>query len=121
MDRAFLSELRGQLGNLSQNRISVSDFRQWFMSAWWDAESEVSDPVFRLGARIENLVYILDSEEWSERSFREAVLEESSKLLEADSRSASDSKGDLRSINSSSVPLFVTSRSYDLMMGMSSA
>jgi hypothetical protein len=76
MDDAFASDLRGQLSRLFQNRISISDFRQWFMRAWWSAEDASSDSIFRLGARIENLLYILDSGEWSDEMFLSALNQE---------------------------------------------
>ncbi len=76
MECAFESDLRGHLESLFQNEILLAEFRQWFMSAWWSAEAAASDSVLRLGSRIENLVYILDSGKWSEEQFRASLAQE---------------------------------------------
>ncbi len=81
MVSAFESDLRGHLKSVLQNRMSVSEFRQWFMSAWWSAEAAASDSDLRLGSRIENLIYILDSGEWSEDQFRASLSDEAADFL----------------------------------------
>lgn len=84
MESAFASDLRGHLERLFQNELSVAEFRQWFMSAWWSAEAAASDSEFRLGSRIENLVYILDAGEWSEDRFRASLSEETADFLRSE-------------------------------------
>ena len=81
MDSAFESDLRAHLESLFQNEMSVAVFRQWFMSVWWSAETAASDAVLRLGSRIENLVYILDSGEWSEDQFRASLTDETLEFM----------------------------------------
>jgi len=61
--------------------MSVSEFRQWFMSAWWSAEAAASDSELRLGSRIENLVYILDAGEWSDDHFSANLADEAAEFL----------------------------------------
>lgn len=83
MESAFASDLRGHLDKLFQNDLSVAEFRQWFMSAWWSAEVAASDSELLLGSRIENLVFILDSGVWSADQFRASLAEETASLLPA--------------------------------------
>jgi hypothetical protein len=81
MESAFESDLRGHLESLFQDEISVAEFRQWFMSAWWSAEAAASDSALRLGSRIENLIYILDAGEWSADQFRASLSDETANFL----------------------------------------
>jgi hypothetical protein len=83
MESAFASDLRAHLARLFQEELSVAEFRQWFMSAWWSAEISASDSELRLGSRIENLVYILDSDEWSDDQFRASLADETADFLQA--------------------------------------
>jgi hypothetical protein len=65
----FATALRGHLGNVLANPETFREFRQWFMTAWWDAESAVSDEVYEAGVSNEHLFYMLDSGVWSEADF----------------------------------------------------
>ena len=60
---------RAHLGNVLANSETLREFRQWFMTAWWDAESAVSDEVYEAGISFEHLFYMLDSGVWSEANF----------------------------------------------------
>ena len=88
MESAFASDLRTHLERLFQEERSVAEFRQWFMSAWWSAESSTSDSELRMGSRIENLVYILDSGEWSDDRFRASLSEETTDFMRSVDRPA---------------------------------
>jgi len=88
MESAFASDLRAHLERLFQEELSVAEFRQWFMSAWWSAESSASDSELRMGSRIENLVYILDSGEWSDDRFRASLSDETADFLRSVDRPA---------------------------------
>jgi hypothetical protein len=81
METAFESDLRRHLESVFQNRMSVAEFRQWFMSAWWSAETSASDSELRLGSRIENLLYILDAGEWSEDQFCASLSDETADFM----------------------------------------
>jgi hypothetical protein len=81
MESACASDMRAHLERLFQEELSVTEFRQWFMSAWWSAESSALDSELRIGPRIENLVYILDSGEWSDDRFRASLSEETVEFM----------------------------------------
>jgi hypothetical protein len=49
----FERALRGRLGKVLANPKTLREFRQWFMTAWWDAESAVSEEVYEAGVSIE--------------------------------------------------------------------
>lgn len=71
MDSQFEARLRGHLDRLFKNdRMSIADFQQWFISAWWAAEDGASDALYELGSRIEHLLYIWSSGEWNDTEFR---------------------------------------------------
>ena len=70
MDSQFEDLLRGHLERLFKNeQISIADFQQWFMTAWWEAEDGASESLYELGSRIEHLLYIWSSGEWNDSAF----------------------------------------------------
>jgi hypothetical protein len=70
MDSHFDDLLRGHLGRLFKNeRMSIADFQQWFMTAWWEAEEGASESLYSFGSSIEHLLYIWSSGEWSDAAF----------------------------------------------------
>jgi len=70
MDSHFEDLLRGHLERLFKNEeMSIADFQQWFMTAWWEAEDGASESLFEFGSRIEHLLYMWSSAEWSDAAF----------------------------------------------------
>lgn len=70
MDSHFEDLLRGHLGRLFKNeRMSIADFQQWFMTAWWEAEDGAPESLYSFGSSIEHLLYIWSSEEWNDAAF----------------------------------------------------
>lgn len=67
MASQFDDLLRGHLERLFKNEpMSIADFQQWFMTAWWEAEDGASDSLYAFGSRIEHLLYIWSSGEWND-------------------------------------------------------
>ena len=70
MDSHFEDLLRGHLERLFKNEpMSIADFQQWFMTAWWEAEDGASESLYAFGSRIEHLLYIWSSGEWNDAAF----------------------------------------------------
>lgn len=89
MDAQFEERLRGHLGRLLKNdNASIADFQQWFTTAWWEAEEGVSDALYDLGSRIEHLLYIWSSGEWSDTAFLTALDAETAAFRAAGARAA---------------------------------
>src|SRR5262245_54553227 len=73
----FEIELPKQVGKLLAEPSGLHEFRQWFRSALWDAESSASEDILTFAYRVENLLAILDSGMWSTDDFLSALREES--------------------------------------------
>lgn len=87
MDAQFEDRLRGHLGKLLTNTsVSIADFQQWFMTAWWDAEEGAPDALYELGSRIEHLLFIWSSGEWSDATFLNALAKETAAFRAAGNR-----------------------------------